>query len=148
MKKITSDLLRRRGACMQQIYLFIELGGDRLALTEELCIKHANQFAWDWAADNLLTRKARTYYKRIIEPALAKYEHAVQAAAAEYENTLQKALAKDVPTVEVEAWGEVDALVEYRRVQKPAWAQYKRACASAFYRAWTMHRSEVAEIVA
>jgi hypothetical protein len=60
--KITADLLRSKGACEEQVLLFVELGGDDLELTEELCVRHADKFDWFWAACKLLSTIPRNYY--------------------------------------------------------------------------------------
>jgi hypothetical protein len=70
--KITSKLLRSKGACEEQVLRFIELGGDELELTEELCVRHANKFAWHWAGRRLL-KKGFKYYILAEEDAWGQY---------------------------------------------------------------------------
>lgn len=72
--KITTRLLRSKGACSDQISLFKELGGDSLTITRALCVKHASKFNWDWAASHLLNAAALSEYKRVRAPAFSEYE--------------------------------------------------------------------------
>ena len=53
---ITAKQLRKHGACSAQYELFVRLFGDEVIVTKELCIKHAQDFDWFWAATVLLTR--------------------------------------------------------------------------------------------
>lgn len=61
-RRISSSLLLQKGACREQVELFIALGGDHLDLTEELCLEHAERFNWYWAAYQLLTQAASVIY--------------------------------------------------------------------------------------
>jgi hypothetical protein len=131
MKRITSELLRRRGACRSQVELFIALGGDSLELTEALCLEHAEKFNFYWAANHLLTSGALVEYEHVRRGAQAKYEHIQQSAWAEYEHIRQAALM---------------ARADYLHVQPTAWAEYQRACASAFFRAWTSPENQGEEV--
>jgi hypothetical protein len=106
MMKITSKLLRAKRACKAQVDLFKALGGDTLELTEALCVKHASEFDWAWAADNLLSAPAWAEYDRVRASAGAEYDRVVAPARAEYD-----------------------------RVVAPASAKYNRVVASAFWRA-------------
>ena len=63
--KITSELLKSKGACLESIALFVKLGGNKLELTEELCIEHASKFDWCWAARHLLSASAKADYDRV-----------------------------------------------------------------------------------
>jgi len=71
--RITSSLLRRKGACPAQIRLFIDLGGDDLEITEALCLAHARRFNWTWAAYRLLREEARETYVAGLRQAKSSY---------------------------------------------------------------------------
>ena len=105
--RITSEFLRSKGACENQVKLFESLSGDSLELTEALCVEHANKFDWEWAARNLLSDAAWAEYERVCAPARAEYVRVRDAARAEYE-----------------------------RVRDPAWAEYERVCAATFFKLW------------
>ena len=94
MKPLTSKILKRAGACKEQVALFIELGGDEKTITAELCIEHADKFDWNWAANNLLKASASAEYERALAPALAKYERVTASAWAEYNRATASALAE------------------------------------------------------
>jgi 6-phosphofructokinase len=52
--KITTAKLRERNACLDQIALFKRLFGSEVVVTVELAVKHADDFDFEWATDNLL----------------------------------------------------------------------------------------------
>jgi hypothetical protein len=95
-------MLRRLGACADQVAKFERLFGERVAVTEALCVRHAEDFEWNWAARNLLPA-----------PALAEYERDRAAIRARYDRVC------------------ATALVEYQRAVAPAWEAHDRACATA-----------------
>jgi len=72
MKKITSTQLRRAAACEDQVKLFVRHFGRSVVVTEKLCIEHAQDFDWDWAADSLLSVPARAAYNEATAPAWAR----------------------------------------------------------------------------
>ena len=102
-KKITLRTLKDKGACREQRERFATLFPKGVEVTETLCIEHAAEFNWDWAARSLLTG-----------PALVEFERVKASAWAEYDRTT------------------VSALAEYDRVVAPVWAEYVRARASAW----------------
>ena len=57
--KITTTLLRRKRACQNQIELFISYFPEGVVITESICLAHATEFDWDWAARKLLRPPAR-----------------------------------------------------------------------------------------
>ena len=71
--KITSSLLRSKGACADQLRLFDLLFPDGVEITEAVCLSVANRFDWDWAAVNLLSRTAVDAYLAAKAPALDVY---------------------------------------------------------------------------
>ena len=83
-KTITLAQLTKLNACNSQVRLFKELFGNKVKLTEELCIKHSGDFDFDWAANKLFTAPAWAEYERVTAPALAEYERVRDTAWAEY----------------------------------------------------------------
>ena len=57
--KITKALLIRKHACRGQVDLFAELFPEGVVITESICLAHATEFDWDWAARKLLRPPAR-----------------------------------------------------------------------------------------
>ena len=85
--KITIRLLKSKGACSEQLEKFKELFPKGVVLTEALCIKHANEFDWDWSAENLLTPTARKLYNETCAPARKLYDETCATARKLYVET-------------------------------------------------------------
>ena len=113
-KKITLRTLKAKGACRDQCKRFAALFPEGVEVTEALCIEHAAEFNWDWAAQSLLTAPALAEYKRTTATALAEYDRVTASAWAEYQRTTAPALA------------------EYQRTTAPAWVKYDRVTAATF----------------
>ena len=75
-KKITLRILKAKGACESQCERFAALFPEGVEVTEALCIKHADEFNWDWAAQHLLRASASAEYEHVEASALAEYERA------------------------------------------------------------------------
>jgi len=123
--KVTSALLRRKGACRDQTDKFVALFPKGIEITEALCVQHAQVFNWDWAAENLLPKAARVEYERVKASAWAEYDRVMASAWAEYDR------------VTAPAWAQykrvkASALAEYNRVTASAWTEYERVRASTF----------------
>ena len=63
--RITLSQLKSLNACKSQVDKFSELFGESVDVTPELCVSHAQDFDWGWAAKNLLTDSAWAEYKRV-----------------------------------------------------------------------------------
>ena len=111
---ITLKQLDKRSACTGQRDLFEKLFGASVEITKELCIKHASDFDWTWAARNFLSAPARAEFDKARASAVAEYGKACASARAE----LDKACAL--------AWAE------YGKACASAWAELDKARASAF----------------
>jgi hypothetical protein len=85
MRKITVSLLREHCACATGIAKFKRLFPDGVIVTRELCVQHAHQFDWDWAAGHLLTPTARAQYDAAIATVLAQYLAAIDVVWAQYD---------------------------------------------------------------
>jgi hypothetical protein len=102
------------GACKPQRVKFKKLFGKKVIVTEELAIKHAQDFDWGWAANSLLSATAWVKYKRVRAPAREEYDKANATAWAKYSKAKATAWAK------------------YDRSRAPVWAKYSRAIATAW----------------
>jgi hypothetical protein len=80
MKTLTAEILKKAGAWCGQFFLFKELFPKGAEITEELCVKHAYDFDWAWAAENLLSAPARAEYDRVTAPARAECDRVTAPA--------------------------------------------------------------------
>ena len=141
-KIITLRKLKAKRACQVQLDKFKELFGSKVEITLELCIKHAHDFDFNWAADNLLSASALAEYQRVTAPAWTEYNRVTASAWTEYQRVKASALA-EYNRVKAPALAEYDrvtasAYAEYDRVRASAWAEYQRVRASAFFHAWEL----------
>ena len=67
--KITKALLIHKHACRGQVDLFAELFPEGVVITESICLAHAAEFDWDWAARKLLQPPAREACDEAMAPA-------------------------------------------------------------------------------
>ena len=121
--RITLEQLETAGACSEQRKLFEQLFGSEVGVTEELCVRYASKFDWDWARC-LLTAPAEAEYDRVVAPARAEYDRVTAAAWAEYNRVVAPAEA------------------EYDRVTAAAWAEYNRVAADAWAKTYNSQESE------
>lgn len=70
--KITAELLRQKNACTDQGELFERHFPNGVEVSEALCLKHYQDFDWDWAADNLLSDAAQEEYNKARAVAFAR----------------------------------------------------------------------------
>lgn len=82
--KITVALLKKKRACASQLTRFAELFPDGVDVTEALCVAHARDFDWDWAAARLLPRKAYADYEAKCAPLYADYAAKLAPLDADY----------------------------------------------------------------
>lgn len=118
--RITTKLLEQKGACAKQVTLFSRLFPDGCVPTLELCLVHADQFDWGWAAEHLLGDVARSEYDRACDVAWSEYDRACLETWSEY----------DRPTKAT--WSEYDRSRHPARACRVARSEYNRACAIAF----------------
>ena len=83
--KITAALLQEKDACEIQVRRFEDLFPNGAEITSELCVKHARDFDWSWAAKNLLSPDKYADYKDKRAPLLADYGAKRAALYADYE---------------------------------------------------------------
>ncbi len=72
-RTLTLITLKTNNACNEQVELFQKLFGDSVEITPELCIKHANDFDFTWAANNLLSKSSLYKYRNIRDTEYAIY---------------------------------------------------------------------------
>jgi hypothetical protein len=153
-KILALSQLKAAGACAGALRRFTAAFGKSVQVTPSLAGKYADQFSWDWAADNLLPAPARAAYDRATErawaeyetaaaPARVKYAAATAAARVKYAAAAAPALALlNSPPSERDGvarahlWAKYDrdrerALAEYDRDREYARAEYDRAVAPA-----------------
>ena len=87
MKTITLQQLIDKDACDYQVELFKKTFGDSVEVTRELAIKYAKDFAFDWAADNLLDAPTRKIYKKTRDTAMVIYNASEATALTIYKET-------------------------------------------------------------
>ncbi len=74
---ITKTQLTNSGACKEQVELFESLFGESVAVTEQLCVRHAQDFDWTFAAVRLLWgehgESVYGQYAKEVAPAFSQY---------------------------------------------------------------------------
>ena len=83
-----------KGACAEQVELFRKLYGDKVRVTQKLCVAVADKFSFDWAATKLLSASVWAEYERDMAPAEAEYQRVKASAWAEYGRVRARAFAK------------------------------------------------------
>ena len=115
MKKITAAQLRRLGACKEQLARFEALFPKGVVPTRALCLAHARDFSWEWAAARLLPTSALVAYNAARASAWTTCEAARAPAQAAYNAACASAWTT------YEAAG-VSAQAAYNAARAPAWA--------------------------
>jgi hypothetical protein len=64
--------LQELDACADQVRLFRKCFGESIRVTKALCVKVAQDFNFDWAAQNLLTPAAWAEHQRVAARAFAR----------------------------------------------------------------------------
>ncbi len=103
---ITLKELKRLDACKGEVHRFEKLFGKSVRVTKKLCLKHAQDVDWDWAAWHLLGDDAREAYHAARHSAWVVYWAGTQSA-----------------------W------LAFLAARLPAWEVYNVAKALAFYKA-------------
>lgn len=72
--RISVDRLNGRNACAEQVKLFRKFFGRKsILITKDLCIKHAQDFRWDWAAHEFFNGNNQFLYGEKTAKARNKY---------------------------------------------------------------------------
>lgn len=114
--KITPEMLRDLKACEDQYNLFVELFPDGVEITEELCVRHAQDFDFEWVAQHLLPKKLWRTLKNTMAPHGKMYEEAMAPHHKAYDQAV---------TACQEAFCEAKA---------PHWKAYEETLAREFFR--------------
>ena len=80
METVPLRELKLLGACTRQVELFHQLFGDRCTVSVDLCVAHAAQFDWSWAAQKLLSAPAYRAYDEAYATARKAYDEAIAPA--------------------------------------------------------------------
>ena len=96
--KITLSMLQKEHACSDQVALFKKLFGESVTVTRVLCLKHAADFDWDWAVDELLSSDAGELWEANVDlvTAMTRLEEASEI--------LQDAIAPERPPCDGHRW--------------------------------------------
>ncbi len=140
--KITLTMLRRAGACKPQVKRFAELFGEEADVTEELCVQHAQEFEWDWAASNLLDDDQQKIYREARASAEKIYREACAPAKKIYDETIASAgkIYREARASAEKIYREACAPAKkiYDKTRSSALKIYNETCASAFALACTL----------
>jgi hypothetical protein len=131
---ITSELLREKQACTEQIKLFSSLFPMGTEVTEELCVRHAKDFNWDWATASLLPPSAREAYNEAVRLAYEALGEAIRLAYEAYSEAFRFAYGAYSDAVR-------SARERYGDATRSARERYDEATARAFARAVLSVRS-------
>jgi len=92
---ITEGYLDHLYACPAQLRKFVSLFPEGVTVTEELAVKHAEDFEWTWAIYTLLMGEHKTEAKEALEAAEAHYRRTVkptyEAYVADLNNLVKRA---------------------------------------------------------
>ena len=81
---LTADKLREVKVCKKQIDLFVELFGEQVEVTPELCEKHALDFDFYFAANYLCNKEEFYSFLYIYSIAFEKYDNITDDAWKKY----------------------------------------------------------------
>lgn len=65
--------LEQAGACSDTVKRFNTTFGYHTRVTQKICLKHSNEFDWEWAAEHFLSDKGRRNYQGLTKKARDKY---------------------------------------------------------------------------
>ena len=136
-KKITLAMLRKAGACKQQLDAFKQLFPRGVEVTVALCLKHAAAFEWRWAARNLLSPSAQAACDEVITTAWVAYIKAEATASATHDKAIGSTWDKEYLADPLAARERVaTALATYNEADAAALAIYQDAMAVAWAEAF------------
>jgi hypothetical protein len=139
-RTITLAQLENANVCSVYTEKFRELFGNSTEVTVELCVRHAQDFDWNWAADNLLTATARRAYDDATATALKAHDDAMATARRAYEDAMATALEayEDAMATALEAYEGATAPASraYEGATAPASRVYYDALATAWATAY------------
>src|SRR3990167_7924408 len=86
--KITAKYLEAVDDCKDQVALFRRHFGEEVEVSEKLCLAHAHEFDWNWAARRLLDVPTWQAYERATAGGWTAYEEAMVPARRAYEEVI------------------------------------------------------------
>ena len=127
MAILTLRQLIDEGACVDQRALFKATFGESVDVTEDLCVQHAQDFDWIWAAYHLLSADQQVVYNSALSQAQAAYGAALSQERAAYRAAVNQARAAYDAAVN-QAGAAYDAAVDqaqavYSAAQATTWAR-------------------------
>jgi len=113
--RITLSQLREADACEDQYNLFQEKFGEYVDVTTHLCMIHAQDFDWQFAADHFLTGPAIRAYNERITHAIKAYDEDLNAAWRDLhmvDVSLREACNEMISTAPTEIMNEIRAIAQ------------------------------------
>lgn len=84
MAKLTNEDLIHEGACLPERELFESLFGDWVEVTDELCVRHAGRFDFEWAGRKLLHGEFKLIHQSRVRAAWLRKVAALNQNRADY----------------------------------------------------------------
>ena len=91
---LTLKTLIEKEACFRQVKLFKTMFGKSVKVTKTLCLSVYDKFNFQWAAEHLLSEKAREKYNEIEQSAWEKYDEIEQSTWEKYKKETAIAFAR------------------------------------------------------
>ena len=139
--KITTEILKSKKACQDQVDLFIETFPEGTEVTEEACLKAASVgIDFEWASENLLNKDQLKAYEKAITPLWEVYEASTIPTWEAYEEAITPLWEayEEAKAPLWEAYEETKAplLKAYKEAKAPLLKAYKESIAIAFFTAF------------
>jgi hypothetical protein len=133
-------MLQAKNVCTEQADKFRALFPHGVVLTEALCIAHASDFNFTWAAANLLSTAAQEAYEKACAPARETYNKTLAVAKKACEKACAAAW-EAYDKAPAPSWEACDkacttAWETYDKACATAWKTYQLAQAAAFFAFW------------
>ena len=134
--KITAKILEDKNACPSQLHKFRKLFPDGVEVTAAVCISVADEFDWDWAANNLLPPSFLADYEAKEVSLWKDYDAKVASPRADY-NAKVAPLWADYNAKVAPLWADYNAkkaplLADYEAKEAPLLADYCAKVAELF----------------
>ena len=138
-KTITIELLKEHKACENQVDKFKELFGEKIVPTRELCLLHAQDFDFGWAA-RFLSKQANKFYQETIAPIKKFFNEDTTTALKVFNETIAPAR-KVFDEAIAPAWTVYEEAIApaekaFKESTAPAHKVFKEATALAWFNAW------------
>src|SRR6266567_2185200 len=117
---ITLKQLKRLGACETELLRFRAYFGDSVALTRDVCVGHARDFSFSWAAAHLLSASGCAAYQEkrdTIDAAYREQMNPIDAARREQLATLDAAYQEQRDTIDAAHREQLGPINAARREQ-------------------------------